>query len=152
MVSGGKTGDIQKVQTVKTVYDVRNIGSMPKDGNTYIAKGISTEPELYLYRYGVTDSSPVNIGKVTKDTIYAVIDSGLLAMLDDSDSFNPVLKELTTALDTKQNTLVFDDEYNPETNRVVTENTTEAIKTVMLEKFGEYDSFIDEQNSNVTAM
>ena len=139
LVNGGKTGDIQKVQTVKKIYTLEDFGTMPKDGNTYLVKVIASNPYLTLYRYGETDNAPQIIGNVTKDTIYAVIDSGLLAMLDTSDSYNPVLKELTASLDNKQNTLVFDDVYDSENNRVVTESTTEAIKAIMSAKFGEYD-------------
>ena len=63
---------------------------------------------------------------VTKDTIYAILDTGLLAMLDVGNS--PLrLKELRSELDKKQDALEFDSPYDPETSKVITRNSIKSL-------------------------
>lgn len=138
IAGNNKTGDIQKIQSIQRVYTSQDYKEMPQDGKNYLVKTEGSNPYLSLYSFKNGFEKPQAVARVTENTIYVVLETGMLAMLDVSNIDDPKIVELTGKFDEelskKQDNLVFDGEYDADTNKVVLQETTNTISMNLVEQ------------------
>jgi predicted nucleic acid-binding Zn-ribbon protein len=144
------SSDIQRITSINKIYsDAFDGEGLPEDAPVGSIYPFQKCGELILYEKtstGYVEKSNVDVGG-----IYAILDTGLLAIASTKFSFKILNGALTALANRKQDNLVFEDEYNVETNRVATKKTvTDAIDTALTTAINHTDTEIEKLNNQLS--
>ena len=129
------TNDIQKITSLNTIYNVNTFGSLPADAELGATYPVQLNGKLCLYEK--QEEGYVLKAAVQPTTIYVILDTGLLAV---SSADGSVLQVLDTSINQKQNNLVFDEAYDPDSNKVATQKSVANAVAELKEKVDSFDS------------